>query len=50
MSVEWHVYEQSVIIHKDDGSNLLVQVGEFIKYGGREGVRVDKFVGDSAGP
>ena len=50
MSVEWHVYEQSVIIHKDDGSNLLVQVGEFIKYEGREGVRVDKFVGDSVGP
>ena len=51
MTTEWHTFEQSIIIHKDDGTNLLVQVGEFIKYEGREGgVRVDKFIGNSIGP
>lgn len=51
MTTEWHTYEQSIIIHKVDGSNLLVQIGEFITYKGREGgVRVDKFIGNSVGP
>ena len=51
MTTEWNVYEQSVIIHKDDGTNLLVQVGEFIKIEGRDvGVRVERFIGNTEGP
>ena len=51
MTTEWNKFEQSIIVHKDDGSNLLIQVGEFITYKGREhGVVVERLIGNTVGP
>jgi len=48
--IEWNVKGESVKLVKDDGSIMILTVGDFITYEGRnEGVRIERFAGD-AGP
>ena len=47
--IQWNVQSESIILTKDDGSTLIITVGEFITYNGREGgVRVESFLGKNA--
>jgi hypothetical protein len=46
--IEWNVKSESVKLVKDDGSQFILTVGDFITYAGRDqGVRIERFAGDS---
>ena len=46
--ISWNVKGESVKLVKDDGSEMILSVGDFIKFEGRdEGVRIEQIVGDN---
>ena len=44
--IKWHVQPTSILLTKGDGSTLIINIGQFIEFEGREmGLRVESFKG-----
>ena len=47
VQINWHEHCKSVKLVKDDGSEMILCVGDFITYDSRsDGVRIEKIIGD----
>ena len=52
MTTIWHNYPNSILLTKDDGTQVIIKTGDFIKFKTRElGVKITNIVGkETSGP